>query len=148
MVDWLGLTVPIAYLSLLIGSLATCSSLYRKRKAGISPFSLPFLSNPPFYNPTPLEPPLLIPSHSKIPLPRTLVPAPPPPRHLPLPPPPRTFLLQRRENPRRTRQRAQSRFAPAGRRRYQPHHADPEPKTGIGESAGEGECRGRAVAAV
>ncbi|KAL9102292.1 MAG: hypothetical protein Q9163_002537 [Psora crenata] len=34
MVNWLGLAVPFAYLSILIGSLATFSSLYRKRKLG------------------------------------------------------------------------------------------------------------------
>ncbi|KAL4969245.1 Sec63 complex subunit SEC66 [Aspergillus stella-maris] len=33
MVDWVTLLVPFAYLSVLIGSLATFSSLYRKRKA-------------------------------------------------------------------------------------------------------------------
>jgi len=33
MVDWLSLAVPFAYLGILIGSLATFSSLYRKRKA-------------------------------------------------------------------------------------------------------------------
>ncbi|KAL3465385.1 Pre protein translocase subunit Sec66-domain-containing protein [Aspergillus heterothallicus] len=33
MVDWITLAVPFAYLSVLIGSLATFSSLYRKRKA-------------------------------------------------------------------------------------------------------------------
>ncbi|RDW81770.1 Sec63 complex subunit SEC66 [Aspergillus mulundensis] len=33
MVDWVTLVVPFAYLSVLIGSLATFSSLYRKRKA-------------------------------------------------------------------------------------------------------------------
>ncbi|CAG8947284.1 unnamed protein product [Penicillium salamii] len=32
-VDWLGLAVPLAYLGILLGSLATFSSLYRKRKA-------------------------------------------------------------------------------------------------------------------
>lgn len=32
-VDWVGLLIPLAYLSILIGSLATFSSLYRKRKA-------------------------------------------------------------------------------------------------------------------
>lgn len=36
MVDWLGLLFPLAYLSILIGSLATFSSLYRKRKAANS----------------------------------------------------------------------------------------------------------------
>jgi len=33
MVDWIGLLVPVAYLSILIGSFATFSYLYRKRKA-------------------------------------------------------------------------------------------------------------------
>lgn len=33
MVDWLSLAVPLAYLGVLIGSLATFSSLYRKRKS-------------------------------------------------------------------------------------------------------------------
>lgn len=36
MVDWLSLAVPLAYLGVLIGSLATFSSLYRKRKARTS----------------------------------------------------------------------------------------------------------------
>lgn len=31
-IDWVGLLVPLSYLSILIGSLATFSSLYRKRK--------------------------------------------------------------------------------------------------------------------
>ena len=34
MVDLVGLAIPFAYLGLLVGSLATFSSLYRKRKAG------------------------------------------------------------------------------------------------------------------
>ena len=34
MVDLVGLSIPFAYLGLLVGSLATFSSLYRKRKAG------------------------------------------------------------------------------------------------------------------
>jgi len=33
MVDWIGLLIPIAYLTILIGSFATFSYLYRKRKA-------------------------------------------------------------------------------------------------------------------
>jgi translocation protein SEC66 len=33
MVNWLGLALPLVYLGLLVGSLATFSSLYRKRKA-------------------------------------------------------------------------------------------------------------------
>ena len=37
MVDLLGLAIPFAYLGLLVGSLATFSSLYRKRKAGRCP---------------------------------------------------------------------------------------------------------------
>lgn len=32
-VDWLSLAVPVAYLGILLGSLATFSSLYRKRKS-------------------------------------------------------------------------------------------------------------------
>lgn len=45
MVDWLSLAVPFAYLGVLIGSLATFSSLYRKRKARTFPPTLPFLTN-------------------------------------------------------------------------------------------------------
>ncbi len=37
MVVWIGLAGPFAYLTILIGSLATFSSLYRKRKAGKLP---------------------------------------------------------------------------------------------------------------
>ena len=33
MVNWIGLFMPVAYLGLLVGSLATFSSLYRQRKA-------------------------------------------------------------------------------------------------------------------
>lgn len=33
MVDWVGLLIPIAYLTVLLGSLGTFSYLYRKRKA-------------------------------------------------------------------------------------------------------------------
>lgn len=36
MPNWLGLAVPIAYVGILLGSLATFSSLYRKRKAASS----------------------------------------------------------------------------------------------------------------
>ncbi|KAL8842401.1 MAG: hypothetical protein Q9170_000529 [Blastenia crenularia] len=36
MVDWVSLSVPFAYLGILVGSLATFSSLYRKRKAAKS----------------------------------------------------------------------------------------------------------------
>ncbi|KAL8699079.1 MAG: hypothetical protein Q9201_006209 [Fulgogasparrea decipioides] len=36
MIDWVSLTIPAAYLSVLVGSLATFSSLYRKRKAAQS----------------------------------------------------------------------------------------------------------------
>ena len=41
MVNWLSLAVPFAYLGVLIGSLATFSSLYRKRKARMLPPPLP-----------------------------------------------------------------------------------------------------------
>jgi len=34
MFNWLGLLMPITYIGVLVGSLATFSSLYRKRKAG------------------------------------------------------------------------------------------------------------------
>jgi hypothetical protein len=40
MVNWLSLAVPFAYLGVLIGSLATFSSLYRKRKARTSSSAL------------------------------------------------------------------------------------------------------------
>jgi len=43
MVDWLGLAVPFAYLGILIGSLATFSSLYRKRKAAKASTLTPWL---------------------------------------------------------------------------------------------------------
>jgi len=33
-IDWLSLSVPFAYIAVLVGSLATFSSVYRKRKAG------------------------------------------------------------------------------------------------------------------
>lgn len=60
MVAWLGLLVPIAYLAVLVGSLATFSSLYRARKAGGSQIGyrnhldkqlIPTKQNPPPLNP-------------------------------------------------------------------------------------------------
>lgn len=46
-VDWFGLLLPVAYLTILIGSLATFSSLYRKRKlanaASLEPWFPPHL---------------------------------------------------------------------------------------------------------
>jgi hypothetical protein len=33
-IDWVGLSVPFAYITVLVGSLITFSSVYRKRKAG------------------------------------------------------------------------------------------------------------------
>lgn len=57
MVNWLSLAVPLAYLGVLIGSLATFSSLYRKRKArtslsislfGIQSTCVPIPSSLPF----------------------------------------------------------------------------------------------------
>ena len=41
MVDLKSLVIPLAYIAVLIGSLITFSSLYRKRKAGMSPFPSP-----------------------------------------------------------------------------------------------------------
>jgi len=35
-IDWLGLALPCAYLIVLTGALMTFSSIYRKRKAGMS----------------------------------------------------------------------------------------------------------------
>ena len=41
-IDWLSLTIPLAYLAVLVGSLATFSSLYRKRKSRtLNPQNLP-----------------------------------------------------------------------------------------------------------
>ena len=60
MVDWLGLAIPFAYLGILVGSLATFSSLYRKRKAGKatnrSSFSPTQLANTKAVNASSLEP--------------------------------------------------------------------------------------------
>ena len=39
MVNLLGLAIPVAYVAVLVGSLATFASLYRKRKAGAFPYS-------------------------------------------------------------------------------------------------------------
>ena len=39
MVNWIGLAFPFIYLGILVGSLATFSSLYRRRKACTSPFA-------------------------------------------------------------------------------------------------------------
>lgn len=40
-IDWLSLALPVAYLFVLGGSLYTFSTIYRKRKAGMSSFFLP-----------------------------------------------------------------------------------------------------------
>lgn len=37
-IDWIGLSVPFAYIIVLAGSLMTFSSIYRKRKAGKIPY--------------------------------------------------------------------------------------------------------------
>jgi translocation protein SEC66 len=37
-IDWVGLSGPLAYIVVLVGSLATFSSVYRKRKAGVWKF--------------------------------------------------------------------------------------------------------------
>ncbi|KAL4977815.1 Pre protein translocase subunit Sec66-domain-containing protein [Aspergillus desertorum] len=61
MVDWVTLVVPFAYLSVLIGSLATFSSLYRKRKArkatSLEPWFPPHLQRDIYFSLLHLDPP-------------------------------------------------------------------------------------------
>jgi len=61
MVDWIGLLVPFAYLSILVGSLATFSSLYRRRKATksstLAPWFPPHLQRNIYLSLLHLEPP-------------------------------------------------------------------------------------------
>ncbi|KAL4986925.1 Pre protein translocase subunit Sec66-domain-containing protein [Aspergillus falconensis] len=61
MVDWITLVVPFAYLSVLIGSLATFSSLYRKRKArkatSLEPWFPPHLQRDIYFSLLHLDPP-------------------------------------------------------------------------------------------
>ncbi|KAL2869957.1 Sec63 complex subunit SEC66 [Aspergillus lucknowensis] len=60
MVDWITLAVPFAYLSVLIGSLATFSSLYRKRKArkatSLEPWFPPHIQRDIYFSLLHLEP--------------------------------------------------------------------------------------------
>ena len=60
MVDWVSLVVPFAYLSILVGSLATFSSLYRKRKlarsASLEPWFPPHLQRDVYLTLLHLEP--------------------------------------------------------------------------------------------
>ncbi|KAI9792555.1 MAG: translocation protein S66 [Peltula sp. TS41687] len=60
MVNWLGLLLPFAYLSILVGSLATFSSLYRKRKiaksASLTPWFPPHLQRNIYLSLLHLEP--------------------------------------------------------------------------------------------
>ncbi|KAJ0421030.1 Pre protein translocase subunit Sec66-domain-containing protein [Aspergillus carlsbadensis] len=60
MVDWITLAVPFAYLSVLIGSLATFSSLYRKRKArkatALEPWFPPHLQRDIYFSLMHLDP--------------------------------------------------------------------------------------------
>ncbi|CEL08271.1 hypothetical protein ASPCAL11422 [Aspergillus calidoustus] len=60
MVDWITLAVPFAYLSVLIGSLATFSSLYRKRKArkatSLEPWFPPHLQRDIYFSLMHLDP--------------------------------------------------------------------------------------------
>ncbi|EEH17478.1 hypothetical protein PABG_00041 [Paracoccidioides brasiliensis Pb03] len=62
MVDWLSLSIPFAYLGILIGSLATFSSLYRKRKAAkassLTPWFPPNLQRDVYLSLLHLEPSL------------------------------------------------------------------------------------------
>lgn len=61
MVDWLSLTVPLAYLGILLGSLATFSSLHRKRKArkssSLEPWFPPHLQRDIYLSLLHLDPP-------------------------------------------------------------------------------------------
>ncbi|EAW15105.1 Sec63 complex subunit SEC66 [Aspergillus clavatus NRRL 1] len=61
MVDWLSLAVPLAYLGVLLGSLATFSSLYRKRKAtkatSLEPWFPPHLQRDIYFSLLHLDPP-------------------------------------------------------------------------------------------
>ncbi|KAA8642216.1 hypothetical protein EYZ11_007456 [Aspergillus tanneri] len=61
MVNWLTLAVPFAYLGVLIGSLATFSSLYRKRKAqkafSLEPWFPPHLQRDIYFSLLHLDPP-------------------------------------------------------------------------------------------
>ncbi|KAG8526777.1 uncharacterized protein KY384_008206 [Bacidia gigantensis] len=60
MVNWLGLLLPIAYVTILVGSLATFSSLYRRRKAtsaaSLSPWFPPHLQRNIYLSLLHLEP--------------------------------------------------------------------------------------------
>ncbi|KAI9371921.1 Pre protein translocase subunit Sec66-domain-containing protein [Aspergillus egyptiacus] len=66
MVDWISLAVPFAYLSILIGSLATFSSLYRKRKArkatSLEPWFPPHLQRDIYFSLLHLDPPATAPA--------------------------------------------------------------------------------------
>lgn len=77
MVDWLSLAVPLAYLGVLLGSLATFSSLYRKRKAS----ELTFFPNGDLIADS------IVTICRKGNFIRTMVPPSPPARHLLLPSP-------------------------------------------------------------
>lgn len=60
MVDWVGLAIPFAYLGILVGSLATFSSLYRSRKAAraasLAPWFPPHLQRNVYLSLLHLEP--------------------------------------------------------------------------------------------
>lgn len=45
-IDWIGLSVPFAYIIVLAGSLMTFSSIYRKRKAGKALFLSSYIASP------------------------------------------------------------------------------------------------------
>ncbi|KAJ5558166.1 hypothetical protein N7535_008382 [Penicillium sp. DV-2018c] len=70
-VDWLSLAVPIAYLGILLGSLATFSSLYRKRKAhkaaSLEPWFSPHLQRDIYFSLLHLEPSETSPKEKKAP---------------------------------------------------------------------------------
>ena len=99
--DWLTLIVPFAYLGVLIGCLATFSSLYRRRKAGTQqpsgsqrntqPPPAPNANRTKFKEGEKKKKKILTRNklNSQSSFPRTMVPSSPPTRHLQQPPPSR-----------------------------------------------------------
>jgi hypothetical protein len=144
MVDWLSLAVPLAYLGVLLGSLATFSSLYRKRKA--SELTLPSTSP----NRDLIADPIVA-IRRKGNFVRTMVPPSPPTRHLLLPSPsrpPGPILIEREKAASGAGDGPEGRAAPARNRRYQTRYGAPEPKAGASYASAAGQCRGRSVAAI
>lgn len=140
MVNWIGLITPFAYIGILVGSLATFSSLYRKRKAGKHPSTL--VSKTPKITPQELtnSPP------SQIGNPGAMVPSPSPTQHLPLPPTPRARTRQR-QTPHGPRQRPKSRPPPTRYGRHPPYSLNPKPEARAIYTFTARQCRRRFMAA-